>query len=526
MPTIDDTRANWIKWAENAVSDNLEQYQTYEDYYEGDHGLAFATDKWEEVFGVTFEEFADNWCQVVVDAMCQRMEITGWQVEGEEKNRNSDTAKAEEIWDRNELDTDSDDLHLQTAIKGDGYMMVWPDPELTNGESEAQLFFNDALEVNVFYDPSNKKKITRAAKKFTDDSGSSHLYIYFPDHIERYVIKSSLTPDQAAAFSSPLVTGDVQAILSLGWAPDGADIKNPYDTVPVFHFKNRARGSTHGLSELKSVIPVQNAVNKLFMDLMIGSEFGSFRQKWMAGGGQPTDGWKSGSNRIWATSDPSAKFGEFGQIDLEPIFKAIEVVVSHIAKITATPMHYLRSSGDMPSGEALKTAESGLIQKCFARQRQWGAAWSRAMTFALQIETGNKPAKPVFPIWKSPETRHELEQAQTAQLKSILGVPLRVLWAEHFGYTEEEIIEFEKENKAIAAQALVDSLNQTGQLPPGSGDGVQETATSKGMELPQILAQLGKGKTSATTAGEATPNPQANTRPPASPTRRSSGFKD
>jgi len=32
-------------------------------------------------------------------------------------------------------------------------------------------------------------------------------------------------------------------------------------------------------------------------------------------------------------------------------------------------------------------------------------------------------------VWESPETRHFLEQAQTAQLKSVLGVPIKILWS-------------------------------------------------------------------------------------------------
>ena len=277
------------------------------------------------------------------------------------------------------------------------------------------------------------------------------------------------------------------------------------------------------------------------MDLMVASEFGAFRQKWVAGGGQPKDGWKAGADRIWATTDPNAKFGDFSETDLEPVTRAIDTVVGHIAKVTQTPMHYLRTSGDMPSGEALKTAESGLVEKIKARQKQFGAAWSDAMTFALKIE-GNEPKSPVFPVWKAAETRHDLEQAQTAQLKSILGIPLTQLWSEHFGYSEEEIAKFEEENKAVAASVLAQVIAQTGQLPPGAeqvtatpqqliellhqANTVGNAGEGSGLDVSQILALLPKSATAGTTAGEATTKPQPNSRPPASPTRRSSGFKD
>jgi len=281
------------------------------------------------------------------------------------------------------------------------------------------------------------------------------------------------------------------------------------------------------------------------MDLMVGSEFGSFRQKAIASAGQPRGGFRTGGDRVWATTDTNAKFFEFGQIDLEPIYKSVESLIGHIAKVTQTPMHYLRTSGDMPSGEAMKTAESGLVKKIVDRQQNWGWTWADVMAYAVEIESGSRPEEPITPKWQSAETRHDLEQAQTAQLKSILGVPLKQLWGEHFSYTEEQIEEFEKNNRALAAAVLAQVVAQVGQLPPGSEKVTADpaalielvkganpigapaaTGDDEGLNISQVLALLGKGVTAQTTAGEATTKPQPNTTPPPSPTRRSRGFKD
>lgn len=533
MATVDEVRQNYLKWALAAVNDRIEQYETYQDYYNGDHELAFATDKWEDTFGTEFEEFSDNWCQIVVDSLVQRMEILGWESDNAEEAK-----KIQTIWERNYGKLEADDVHTQAAIKGDAYLIVWADPE---NQDEAQFFFNDATEVSVFYDPTNPRRIARAAKRYQDLSGQAHMIVYLPDVTQFWVIPKDITPDQAAAMING--TLEMQDAFAMGYVKEKEDVPNPYKEVPVFHFKNRGRGQSYGLSEIKVVIPVQNAVNKLLMDMMVGSEFGSFRQKVMASNAQPKEGWKVGGDRVWATSDTQAKWGEFGQIDLEPIFKAVEVMVAHIAKITQTPMHYLRSSGDMPSGEALKTAESGLIQKTEDRHKHWGAVWGRAMQFALKIEGVSKPDTSLYPKWKSAETRHELEQAQTAQLKSILGVPLEQLWLEHFGYTQDQVDEFKAQNKAVAAAVLARVISQISQLPPGTEQvtanpqqlidllredqgSVGNAGEGEGLDVSQILAMLPKSVTGGTTAGEATAKPQINSRPPASPTRRSSGFKD
>lgn len=532
-------RDSWLQWALKAYEDLRDDYERFEDYYIGDHELEFATERWKSIFGTVFEQFADNWCGVVVDSLAQRLEIIGWETDGDK----ADVKIAEDIWDREWLGTEEEDLTTQTLVKGDGYLIGWPNPE---SKDESQLFFNDAAEVNIYYDPANRRRATRACKKYQDTDGVWHIFVYYPDHTDHFISTDLKTdPFYIVQFTDSFSPQTMPA----GWKLKET-IKNPFETLPVFHFKNKMVNSTHGISEIKQVIPIQNAVNKMLMDMMISSEFGGFPQKWMAGGGHPKGGWPAGAERIWATTDSAAKFGSFPSAELEPYVRVLEMLIAQIAKITQTPMHYLRTSGDMPSGEALKAAESGLVKKAVNRQKQFGTVWAQAMSFAVAMEKGKgtslkKLSTPVTPVWRSAETRHDLEQAQVAQLKSILGIPLEHLWSEHFGYSEEEIKQFKKENRAIAASVLASVVGQIGQLPPGAeslsgikpdqliqliqeskGIGPGGTDESGPVDITQILALLPKSVNAQTSAGEATAKPQPNSKPPASPTRRSVGFKD
>lgn len=514
---LTEDQQNWVTWGTNALAEDLESYENYEDYYDGEHELAFATERWEEEFGELFEEFADNWCGVVVDAPTQRLKILGW-----DSTDKAVAREAQDLWEDPEkgFQAEFDDIFTQAFVKGDSYAMVW---EVDGDPDDAELFFNDATEVQVQYDPKNRRRIIRAVKRWEDEEGNIYMGIYFPEKTDIFYLPSRYNASEVAARGVPIPTN-----LSVGWEL-AETVINPYRMVPVFHFKNRASGRPKGISEIKGVIPMQNAVNKLLMDLMLGSEFGSYRQKWMAGGGHPKDGWQTGPNRLWATTDPGAKFGEFSQTDLEPVTRAVEMVVGHIAKTTQTPLHYLRSSGDMPSGEALKTAESGLTHKCENRQERWHVPASQTMKLMLKIrgmEQVDNPDFRITPVWDDPTTRHDLEQAQTAQLKALLGIPLDQLWSEHFGYSEDQIDEFKKLNVSNFTAALQAVLAQTGQLPPGVEQALAESGSGGPVALPQLLALLPKSVTAKTPAGEATTSPQANTRPPGSPTRRSTGFRD
>src|SRR5207237_6854127 len=65
--------------------DNLKRlagkYSRAERYYRGDHDLSFATEKFQNAFGLLFREFAMNLCPAIVDAVKDKLIVTGFSVE-------------------------------------------------------------------------------------------------------------------------------------------------------------------------------------------------------------------------------------------------------------------------------------------------------------------------------------------------------------------------------------------------------------------------------------------------------------
>jgi hypothetical protein len=59
---------------------NTARYDKPERYYRGDHDLSFATEKFENTFGSLFREFALNLCPAIVDAVRDKLKITGFTV--------------------------------------------------------------------------------------------------------------------------------------------------------------------------------------------------------------------------------------------------------------------------------------------------------------------------------------------------------------------------------------------------------------------------------------------------------------
>ena len=69
---------NHIEQALADLRNRALKYERPERYYNGEHDLKFATEKFENTFGTLFREFALNLCPVVCDAVRDKLRITGF----------------------------------------------------------------------------------------------------------------------------------------------------------------------------------------------------------------------------------------------------------------------------------------------------------------------------------------------------------------------------------------------------------------------------------------------------------------
>jgi len=87
------------------------RYAKAERYYNGDHDLAFATEKFQNTFGTLFREFALNLCPVICDAVRDKLRVTGFSIEQQgdmqERRTNSENSVTRTIWQLNRMATRS-----------------------------------------------------------------------------------------------------------------------------------------------------------------------------------------------------------------------------------------------------------------------------------------------------------------------------------------------------------------------------------------------------------------------------------
>lgn len=440
--------------AYTALSRKVDTYSTLFKYADGEQPLIYSSSRLKEAFNRLDAKFNQNWMAVVIDTALDRLSFSGWSTKSPEEN-----GLLADLYATHKLQLESYDVHRAALITHEAYVIAWKDET-----GQIEVYYNDPRLVHVFYNPESPKKKTFAAKWYQGQDGRYYLTLYYPDRLEyfvtRQVIRSGI-PSSAQAF----IPADIP------FAP------NPYGVIPVFHFQisRRANGG-----ELFGIITLQDAVNKLFADMMIAAEFGAFKQRWIITTAD-TSALKNAPNEIWAIppgEGTQTQVGEFAETDLNIFLNAIDKLANSIAIISRTPKHYFMQTGSNISGEALLAMESPLVAKVERFQRSLSTTWEELGIFLYMLETGiTLSPKEIDVTWQPAQAVQPKTEAETIKTNVEAGLPLKTAlrWA---GKAEDEIeqIELEKaeeeQAKATMGQLMLDQvkreMDQSNEQPDGS----------------------------------------------------------
>ncbi len=435
----------WLARLSRRLTERTRRLRIYDDYYRGEHRLKFATRKLLDAFGETFRNLHFNYCGVVVDALVERLEVQGFRF-------GTDEAAAKEawrIWQANKLDA-----HFARGIrvgltKGEFSLAVWVD-----ADGEPTISVEDPFEVIVAADPASGER-RAALKRWQDpDTLRTHATVYLPDATYKY---------QSSA--SRLVTGGSwqrRIVEGEEWP-----LPNLIEIVPIVPVPNKPSLSGVGESELKDIVPIQDTINKNIINMMLAGEFSAFRQKYATNivlevdpdTGKPIEPWQIATDKLLTApppeepGDPETRFGEFDQTDLSGYIGAHETSVQSMATISRTPPHYfLGASGVFPSGESLRSAETGLTKKARDRARDDSEPVEEAMRLAFLLKSHQEDldderseqlrtwaaVTDSETLWVDPESKTESEHVDALVKLTALGIPGKALWP-RAGFTPQEI---------------------------------------------------------------------------------------
>lgn len=420
-----------------------------DDYYRGRHPLRFASDEFRDYFAKRYRDFADNWVPVVADAPVERLTVTGFQLDGV-----ADKA-AWKIWERNNLECDSQLGFLASVLAAHSYVLVWGDPD---DATTPCVTFEDSGQAIVGYYPGSRYK-RRAALKRWQDGWKMYATLYTADEVWKFerALERIEKPAMLAVF-------DEQAD---EWLPrDTPDEpnpqRNPMGLVPMVELPNRPMLAREPLSDVATVIPLQHAVNMLWAELFTAADFAALPQRYILGGEAPTqpvldeDGKKVGVKpfdvgqlnleRIFWAQGEGVTAGSWPAAQLSVYSDVIETAIGHLAAQTRTPQHYLIGKMSNVGSDTLLAAEAGLVKRVNEKQLWFGAALRETMRL-VALAQGDEGRADAYRsgkvLWADTESRSQAQLvASLVQLKSI-GWPFEDL-ARRYGLTQEEVEELVK----------------------------------------------------------------------------------
>jgi len=399
-----------------ATPERCSRRATARDYYEGRHASQLSARQKQYLQVKTGQEFNDNACPVVVDALAERLSVTGFTSDSDELAR-----MAWEWWKANRMDDEQGNVHVSSIRDGDAYLIGSWDAINQRPELRFELAWDGQEGTEVWY--GKDRRPVCASKVWAGDDGR-YLNIYYANHVDKF---------KQSEAGWELITTEQW------WA----------DALPVIHFRNKPLGYNYGRSELADVIPLQNALNKSIIDLLAAADTTAFRVYTMIGANPGNLDVVPGS-WVWMEVPPSE--GSINAIPGEDLTKMIEFkdsFMAEIAKVSRTPLSFFQLTRQVASGESLKQQESGLVSRAKNRQVGFGNSWEDAIILAAKIWNAYGTGKTldvtahVDTQWLDPETRDDLGHLQELKIKKDMGVPQEVLWSE-MGYSRDQIEKFKQ----------------------------------------------------------------------------------
>lgn len=451
-------------------------------YYRGDHPLPYVPQELKAEFRKMLARARSNFMRLVVQAPAERLKIQGFRVQDEEE---ADTDAWRWWKDVCHMDLDANLAISDSMAMGRTYFSVWK----FQGEDEPRAQIEDPRTTITERDPLNRHKRAAGLRMWIDDwTGKVRADVWLPEACYQFITNvnelaaSTLWPqpwqaaypidDAGIRYTNLVEREGVPSLLQWieQWDELGI-VDNPTNDIPLIPLVNYPSVSKQpdGESELDDVYLTQDRINEMLFMRALAAWTTAYRQKWATGleipvdeHGNPVQPFKAAIDRLWIAEDPGTRFGEFGETNLRNYIDSIEEDVKHIAVQTRTPRHYLVESGQTPSGDSIKSAESGLVAK--VEEKQPYIAYSLREIHRLRALLSGEEPRPLEVIWGDPEFRTLAELTDATIKQYAAGLIPRRVAQERLGFSPSEIDRmaalFAQEELVADARAAVEPTTE------------------------------------------------------------------
>jgi hypothetical protein len=423
-------------------------YQKAVAYSEGPVHEVFASRRMRRLLWDKRVNFQALLGDVIIDAVANKLKITT--ITGDNDAR---TALIAQVDEDNAMALVRPAVMRRALQQGDSYLSAWPVLD-ENGDAvpgKVCVSVHDARTARIIYDPEKPTEPKLGVQRWKFGK-RVRVDLLYPDRIEHYLSRvdegSSTRPTDFAPYAS-----------------DGRDAveDNPYGEIPMAHFHGTGLPGEYGEPEHKSFYGTQDTLLKLKIGHMSSVDYHALPQRYALR--------EAGSNTAEAadldpddfatmpdaqrprsrldkpstlSSEPGSVWdllgvksvGEFPPADPKAFLDPREAYLREGALVSSTPLYMFDRTGQIPSGESLKTANAPLDDKAGARKTSFDGTWRAFYRFVLKL-LGEDNA-PVTLAWAPIESTDETTKLAQAKQKQELGVPLDQSLTE-IGYKADDV---------------------------------------------------------------------------------------
>ncbi len=395
-------------------------------YLRGEHDLPYIPRGATSEFRRMAEKARTNWLPLVAETYSQNLHVDGYRPADEAKN-----VGRWDDWQMNGMDARQSIVHRGVVEYGTAY--VWLDR---------------AEDGSVTWKPMSPL----------------HSRAWYAD-------TDSETPQVAIRRVSGGATGElweyrdvvVRQFWEVGFREHGYRLiaEEPADdpVVPVVRFRDRLDDVARGF--IAPAIPLQDAINETSFMTKVAMQYSSFRQRWATGlvipvdereslpdgspnpmFGRPIETFEAAANRLWVADAPDARFGDFGQTDLQGHLSAYTSQVKSLAAVSQISPSILMGDLSNLSAEALAQLETSTQRRIAALEVVLGESWELCFRLAAElagdVEASEDRAAQVR--WRDTEARNLAATVDAlTKLGQSLGVPAEALWERIPGVTDTDL---------------------------------------------------------------------------------------
>lgn len=466
------------------IDDRTPDYETARDMYEGKAREVATSPALQSLINATAQRHPLSFAHIPVDAVLDKVNLVGITADGAAKDR------LDELFDELDFDDEADDWHIKAGYFGDYYVIVDPreEDEATGAAVSLAVSGSSPLSTVVVYSSKDERTPLFGVKRWTDGTGAAKRWRAAVFYDDATVLLVTGPGQGEAAPKAELFMPD----LDEDNTPGSERIAHQGGRMLVVHYA--VGGKPYGIPLHRKAFGAQDALTKISATNLASVEGQGFAARWaLADPAAEIDddidadfGTDSGDTlpadedgRTTATSGSRVRslpgtiamlrgvkaVGQFDAASPEAALKNAEWYLRSMAVITGTPLFEFDLSGEQPSGESRRRAESRLNKRAAKVARALGNANKTLADTMLAVLGIDPESANVTVKWAPIETSTDAEGLELVGLKVKAGVPVRAALIEA-GYDPETVDEwFPGEGPAFSPElvaSIAESLTKLG----------------------------------------------------------------